>query len=44
MIWRIVHHLVAHPLMLVLPEHWGNALHDWTADKGWPTPEQERKA
>jgi hypothetical protein len=35
-IWRIVHHAVAHPLMLVLPDAWATAFHDWTAAKAWP--------
>lgn len=36
MIWRLIHHIVAHPLMLVLPERIGTAFHDWTGKKGWP--------
>ena len=32
----VIHHLAAHPLMLVLPERWGNALDDWTAARAWP--------
>lgn len=29
--WFAVHNLIAHPLMVVLPERWGTAFHDWTA-------------
>ncbi len=33
--WAIVHNAVAHPLMVVLPRQWGDALHDWTADRAF---------
>lgn len=34
-IWRIVHNVVAHPLLELLPARWGDLLHDWTAHKAW---------
>ncbi|WP_158627678.1 hypothetical protein [Corallococcus sp. AB038B] len=34
-LWRFVHNVVAHPLMEVLPEAWGDALHDWTARRAF---------
>lgn len=34
--WVFAHHLIAHPLMLVLPCAWGNAFHNWTAERAWP--------
>lgn len=34
-LWLVIHHAVAHPLMLVLPRAWGDALHDWTAARAW---------
>lgn len=34
-LWRFVHNVVAHPLMEVLPDRWGDALHDWTATKAF---------
>lgn len=36
-LWIFLHHVLAHPLMLVLPCGWGNAFHDWTADRAWPS-------
>lgn len=35
-LWLIIHHCVAHPLMVVLPRAWGDALHDWTATYAFP--------
>lgn len=32
-LWRLVHNVVAHPLMEVLPERYGTILHDWTAQQ-----------
>lgn len=29
--WFVVHNVVAHPLMAVLPSQYGTAFHDWTA-------------
>lgn len=34
-IWRIVHNVVAHPLLELLPTSWGSSFHDWTAHKAW---------
>lgn len=34
--WFVIHNLIAHPLMVVLPRAWGNALHDWTAMRAFP--------
>ncbi len=33
--WRFVHNFIAHPLMSILPGRWGNAIHDWTADRAF---------
>mgnify|MGYP001600114172 CR=1 FL=1 len=33
--WRLVHNLIAHPLMEILPEQWGDRLHDWTAARAF---------
>ena len=35
-VWSVVHNAIAHPLLVVLPTRWGNALHDWTAERAWP--------
>lgn len=34
--WHVVHNVIAHPLMVVLPEKWGTAFHDWTAGRAYP--------
>lgn len=34
--WAIIHNLVAHPLLVFLPQRWGTWFHDWTAAKAWP--------
>lgn len=34
-LWRFVHNVVAHPLMEVLPERWGEWLHDETARRAF---------
>ena len=31
--WGVIHNLIAHPLMVFLPEHPGTQFHDWTAQK-----------
>lgn len=33
--WGIVHHVIAHPLMAVLPRKQGYKFHDWTAKKAY---------
>lgn len=35
-LWQIAHHLIAHPLMVVLPDRWGTWFHDETAKRAWP--------
>ena len=34
-VWGIVHNVVAHPLLEVLPEKAGSAFHDWTARRAY---------
>lgn len=34
-VWRFIHNVVAHPLLEVLPAHWGAILHDATAMKAF---------
>ena len=31
-----IHNCIAHPAMFFLPEKYGTAFHDWTAEKAWP--------
>ena len=33
--WRVIHNVVAHPLMEVLPDRLGDWLHDMTAAKAF---------
>jgi len=33
--WRFIHNVVAHPLMEVLPERFGDWFHDWTAARAF---------
>jgi len=33
--WRVIHNCFAHPMMEVLPDAWGDRLHDWTASKAF---------
>ena len=33
--WRIVHNVIAHPLLVMLPDRWGTWLHDTTARLAW---------
>lgn len=40
--WRFVHNVFAHPLMEVLPAHWGAILHDATALKAFGEPDSDR--
>jgi hypothetical protein len=37
-VWAVIHNVVAHPLMVVLPRRWGTALHDWTAAMAFDKP------
>lgn len=39
-LWSVIHNLIAHPLMVLLPRRWGDAFHDWTADKAFGTAAQ----
>ncbi len=39
--WRVVHNVVAHPLIEILPERYGTAFHDWTADRMGPHDTQD---
>jgi hypothetical protein len=43
-VWRVIHNVIAHPLMEVLPASWGDRFHDWTASKAFPqfAPEDRR--
>jgi len=34
-LWRFVHNVIAHPLMEVLPDKWGDWLHDSTAERAF---------
>lgn len=33
--WRLVHNMVSHPAMEILPEKYGTWFHDWTAEKAF---------
>lgn len=35
-LWSIVHNMIAHPLLEILPTKLGDRFHDWTAKKAWP--------
>ena len=35
-IWELIHHLVAHPLMVILPKKLGTKFHDYTALRAFP--------
>ena len=47
LVWRTLHHCVAHPLLALsdLVERGADAFHDWTAAKAFPddTPTEARK-
>lgn len=37
-VWRFIHNVVVHPLMEVLPQRWGDYLHDVTGQKAFGKP------
>ncbi len=41
-IWRFVHNVVVHPLMEVVPDRWGDWLHDLTGRKAFPSEDRAR--
>ena len=43
-VWAGVHNVAAHPLMwLFFEARWTVQLHDWSAGKAWPQPDQEAR-
>lgn len=35
-LFSVVHNVVAHPLMGLMPCRWTDSFHDWTARRAWP--------